>query len=138
LRQEGKLLLLMLMATVWIADSAAYFAGKRFGRHKLAPSISPGKTWEGVLGAFSAVTLYAVTICYFFNTEYWLVLLMLGITIASVMGDLIESLVKRQAGAKDSGSILPGHGGILDRVDGLTSSLPLASISLLFYNYWFA
>jgi len=129
------------MATVWIADSAAYFAGKRFGRHKLAPSISPGKTWEGVLGACIAVALYAVAICYFFDTEYWLVLLMLGITIASVMGDLIESLFKRQAGAKDSGSILPGHGGILDRVDGLTSSLPLVTFLLLipfYYNHWFA
>ncbi len=141
LRQVGPLLLLTMMATVWIADSAAYFAGKRFGRHKLAPSISPGKTWEGVLGACIAVALYAVAICYFFNTEYWLVLLMLGITIASVMGDLIESLVKRQAGAKDSGSILPGHGGILDRVDGLTSSLPLVTFLLLipfYYNHWFA
>jgi phosphatidate cytidylyltransferase len=130
-----------MMAAVWIADSAAYFAGKRFGRHKLAPSISPGKTWEGVLGACIAVTLYAGSICYFFNTEYWLVLLMLGITIASVMGDLVESLVKRQAGAKDSGSILPGHGGILDRVDGLTSSLPLVTFLLLipfYYNHWFA
>lgn len=141
LRQVGPLLLLTMMAAVWIADSAAYFVGKRFGRHKLAPSISPGKTWEGVLGACIAVTFYTGGICYFFNTEYWLVLLMLGITIASVMGDLVESLVKRQAGAKDSGSILPGHGGILDRVDGLTSSLPLVTFLLLipfYYNHWFA
>lgn len=140
LRQVGPLLLLTMMVTVWIADSAAYFAGKCFGRHKLAPSISPGKTWEGVLGACLAVTLYAVSICYFFKTEYWLVILMLGITVASVVGDLIESLVKRQADAKDSGAIFPGHGGILDRIDGLTSSLPLVTFLLLlpfYYRLWF-
>ena len=138
--QVGPLLLLTMMATVWIADSAAYFAGKCFGRHKLAPSISPGKTWEGVLGACLAVTLYAVSICYFFKTEYWLVILMLAITVASVVGDLIESLVKRQADAKDSGAIFPGHGGILDRIDGLTSSLPLVTFLLLlpfYYRLWF-
>lgn len=141
LRQVGPILLLSMMATVWIADTAAYFAGKRFGRHKLAPSISPGKTWEGVLGAGLAVTLYAVGVCYFFKTEYWLVILMLGITVASIVGDLIESLVKRQADAKDSGFIFPGHGGILDRIDGLTSSLPLVTFLLLlplYYRYWFA
>jgi phosphatidate cytidylyltransferase len=140
LRQVGPLLLLTIMMTVWIADSAAYFAGKRFGRHKLAASISPGKTWEGVWGACIAVALYAIAICYFFETEYWLLLLMLAVTVASVIGDLVESLFKRQAEVKDSGTIFPGHGGILDRIDGLTSSLPLVTFLLLlpvYYNHWF-
>ncbi len=132
--------LLMLMAILWISDTAAYLCGKQWGRRKLAPSISPGKTWEGVAGALVAVTLY-----------YWLIsvtafaghaalqgviglVVFLVLTVLGVEGDLFESWVKRTAGAKDSGTVLPGHGGILDRVDALTSSMPAAALLLA----WFA
>lgn len=138
-------LLLALMAVVWLADSAAYFTGRRFGRHKLAPAISPGKTWEGVLGGLVAVTLYGgllfqltvlphrlfgdgVVGLMLFITALWL------LTCFSVLGDLFESWMKRQAGLKDSGSLLPGHGGLLDRIDALTSTLPLATLALIMAN----
>ena len=129
-------LLLMVMAAVWIADSAAYFSGKRFGKHKLAPQISPGKTWEGVLGAWLAVTVYGLILCYSLSLTYWVIVGLFCITVLSIMGDLLESLVKRQAGVKDSGSLLPGHGGVLDRVDGLTSSLPLVMFFIYFPTYY--
>jgi phosphatidate cytidylyltransferase len=117
------------MATVWIADSAAYFAGSAYGRHKLAPAISPGKTWEGVLGAWIAVTLYGLILCWAKGLNLWWVVGLWGITLLSIMGDLFESLLKRQAGLKDSGSILPGHGGVLDRIDGLLPALPVAAFA---------
>jgi phosphatidate cytidylyltransferase len=136
MRDISPWLLLIVMATVWIADSAAYFAGKRFGKHKLAPQISPGKTWEGVLGAWLAVSLYGLILCVSLNLTYWTIIGLLGITILSIMGDLFESLIKRQAGVKDSGDLLPGHGGVLDRIDGLTSSLPLAMFFIYFPTYY--
>jgi len=129
-------LLLLAMAAVWIADSAAYFSGKRFGKHKLAPQISPGKTWEGVLGAWLAVTIYGLILCYSLSLTYWVIVGLFGITVLSIMGDLLESLVKRQAGVKDSGCLLPGHGGVLDRIDGLTSSLPLVMFFIYFPTYF--
>lgn len=129
----------MILMAVWIADSAAYFAGKRFGKHKLAPLISPGKTWEGVLGAWVAVSIYGVCLCLFLGIsrhyyQFWIIVGLWGITISSIIGDLLESLVKRQASVKDSGTLLPGHGGVLDRIDGLTASLPLALSIIL--PYW--
>jgi len=132
-------LLLVILVAIWIADSAAYFAGKRFGKHKLAPKISPGKTWEGVLGAWAGVSLYGFILCYWCSLTYWYVVGLWGLTVLSIMGDLLESLIKRQANLKDSGSLLPGHGGIMDRIDGLTSSLPLAAFFLyfpLYYRIW--
>lgn len=124
--------LLSLMALVWLADSAAYFAGKTFGRHKLAPSISPGKTWEGVAGALVAVTAYAFLLP--INTLWQLHLPMWGVlgvvwslTAVSIVGDLLESWFKRQAGVKDSSQLLPGHGGILDRIDSLIAVLAVAA-----------
>lgn len=130
-------LLLVLLATIWIADSAAYFAGKKFGKHRLAPSISPGKTWEGVLGALIAVTIFGVIMYFTFNLNsiaifpaLWL------ITSFGVIGDLFESMLKRQANLKDSGQILPGHGGILDRIDGIIPSLPIAILAIYAYNLW--
>jgi phosphatidate cytidylyltransferase len=132
-------LLLALMAIVWIADTAAYFAGRRFGRRKLAPSISPGKTWEGVYGALFAVGAYALAMLPFAaNGGYaraltigavaaWVVLVLL-LAALSIAGDLFESLLKRQRGLKDSGSVLPGHGGILDRIDALTAAMPAAAL----------
>lgn len=125
-------MLLGVLATVWLADSAAYFAGKKFGRHKLAPEISPGKTWEGVAGAILAVTLYGLLLNHYLYYSHWIIVGLWLIVILSVMGDLFESLLKRQAGVKDSSHLLPGHGGVLDRIDGLVSTLPL----VLFYIYF--
>lgn len=125
-------LLLGVLATVWLADSAAYFSGKRFGRHKLAPEISPGKTWEGVAGAMLAATIYGLALCHFLHYTRWLILGLWLIVVLSIMGDLFESLLKRQAGVKDSSHLLPGHGGVLDRIDGLIPTLPL----VLFYIYF--
>lgn len=138
LRKVSPLVVLGLMAAVWIADSAAYFSGKAFGRHKLAPAISPGKTWEGVAGAMVAVTLYGLALSAIFDISAWLVVGLWGVTVLSIVGDLFESLLKRQAGLKDSGHILPGHGGVLDRIDGLTSTLPLAAFYLHFPLYYMA
>ena len=125
------LLLLGTIATVSIADSAAYFAGKRFGRHKLAPEISPGKTWEGVFGALFAVTVYGIVLCYYRQFSPWLIVCLWLLVVLSIIGDLVESLLKRKADLKDSGQLLPGHGGILDRIDGLMPTLPIT----LFFIY---
>src|SRR5450759_1520436 len=113
----------------------AYFAGRKFGKNKLAPSISPSKTWEGVAGAMLGVAAY-VLVAWSFSRFSFAVLP--GLLVASwcwvglaVFGDLFESSIKRQAGVKDSGALLPGHGGLLDRIDALTSTLPLAALALL-------
>jgi len=131
------LLLLMVLGLIWIADIAAYFTGRAFGRHKLAPGISPGKTWEGVAGAFACTMIYAI-ICAtaspplgaMVQGNAWLVYLGFVILLCgiSIVGDLFESSIKRQAMVKDSGNILPGHGGILDRIDSITSTLPVAAL----------
>lgn len=138
-RSTSPWLLLALMALVWVCDIAAYFTGKAWGRHKLAPSISPGKTWEGVWGAFTGVMIYAL-ICFavlrHFNPDdsfgslsiIVILLAALGLAVISIVGDLFESWMKRGAGLKDSSNLLPGHGGVLDRIDALTSSLPIASL----------
>jgi phosphatidate cytidylyltransferase len=125
-------LLLGVLATVWLADSAAYFAGKRFGRHKLASEISPGKTWEGVAGAMLAATIYGLALCNYMHYTRWLILGLWLIVVLSIMGDLFESLLKRQAGLKDSSHLLPGHGGVLDRIDGLIPTLPLVLLYIYF------
>lgn len=134
LREQTPNLLLVVVGVVVIADSAAYFAGRRFGRRKLAPAISPGKTWEGAVGAWLAVTLYALLVHYLWSDTCGLQCLpqvlaafwaLFGL---SVVGDLLESWLKRQAGVKDSGALLPGHGGVLDRIDSLTAVLPAAAL----------
>lgn len=144
LRQQGNSVMLALMVVVWLSDTAAYFAGKAWGKHKLAPSISPGKTWEGVVGALVAVTVYGVIWWWVAqqggggamgarvrqSPTTWLPLLW-ALTALGVLGDLMESWLKRCAGVKDSGVILPGHGGVLDRVDALTSTLPLAMLWIM-------
>ena len=144
LREIAALLILWLLSVVWVADTAAYFCGKKFGKRKLVPDISPGKTLEGVYGAFFAVSVYAIAIiaingnhnvsafgkaipAYLLLAAHWF------ITGLSIVGDLFESLLKRQAGVKDSGTILPGHGGVLDRIDGLISTLP-AMAFFIFYG----
>ena len=134
-------LMLAAMALVWVADIAAYFAGRAFGKHKLAPTISPGKTWEGVAGAVVGVLIYGgivLTVSPLGEVlsnklpfaPPLLTLMLVLLTAVSVMGDLFESLLKRQAGIKDSSNLLPGHGGVLDRIDALTSTLPLAALIL--------
>ena len=132
LRVPGPGVLLAILAVVWIADIAAYFSGKAFGKHKLAPAISPGKTWEGAIGAGLGVVLYgsALRIVYAFEPvgmPLW-ILCLLAVTAISIVGDLYESLLKRQAGIKDSSNVLPGHGGVLDRIDSLTSTLPVVAL----------
>ena len=127
--------LLLFMSIVWIADTAAYIAGKQLGKHKLAPLISPGKTWEGAAGAAVAVAIYYLVLqvtvsadARYFEGFYGL-LVFIAIFVLSVEGDLFESLLKRQVGLKDSGQLLPGHGGILDRIDGLTATMPAAALA---------
>jgi phosphatidate cytidylyltransferase len=124
--------LLAIVGVVWVADTAAYFCGRAFGRRKLAPQISPGKTWEGAIGAAVAVTVYWVglawTLPQLTGALVSGLVLVLIMTVVSVEGDLFESWMKRVAGVKDSGALLPGHGGVLDRVDALTSTVPLAAV----------
>lgn len=123
-------LLLVVMMVVWIADSAAYFTGRRFGKHKLAPAISPGKTWEGVGGALAGVSAFSVGVVLLAGASWWIVLAFWGLAVLSIVGDLFESWMKRVAGIKDSGVILPGHGGVLDRIDGLIPTLPAAALCI--------
>lgn len=134
LRAIDPFLLLGFMSAIWISDTAAYFSGRAWGKHRLAPGISPGKTWEGVAGALAAVFIYALVWNYSTADESrikLLIPLLLLLAAMGIIGDLFESLMKRHAGVKDSGNILPGHGGILDRIDALTSTLPIAILSLL-------
>ena len=133
LRQAGAGALIAVMAVAWVADIAAYFVGRACGRHKLAPAISPGKTWEGALGGSVAVLVYGFALApklppVLSSQPALLALVLLLLTATSVIGDLFESLLKRQAGLKDSSAVLPGHGGVLDRIDSLTSILPLVAL----------
>lgn len=135
LHDRSPLLLLAVMALVWVADIAAYFTGRAFGKHKLAPAISPGKTWEGVAGAVIGVLAYGFAVTPFLPIVQHIDRLVLAgflllLTALSILGDLFESLAKRQVGAKDSSQLLPGHGGILDRIDSQTSTLPLVALCL--------
>ncbi len=133
--QRMPLLLLAVMAVIWVADTAAYFVGRRFGRRRLAPLVSPGKTWEGVIGACAAVLLYWALLtlpAYSLMPDLgqWRVLLTFVVmTGLGILGDLFESWMKREAGVKDSGTVLPGHGGILDRIDALVAALPFAALA---------
>jgi phosphatidate cytidylyltransferase len=129
--------LLAVLALTWVADTTAFFVGRAWGRRKLAPGISPGKTLEGAAGAVVGVSIYAI-ICatllpdlqQFARGAAWLAILAAAVLLAvmSILGDLFESAIKRQAGAKDSGTLLPGHGGVLDRIDSATSTLPVAAL----------
>ena len=125
--------LLGVMGLVWVADISAYFTGRLFGKNKLAPRISPGKTWEGVAGAMLGALVYAVWVMSVsgLSQRYSLILFTIVGVALSVIGDLFESAIKRLAGVKDSGTLLPGHGGLLDRIDGLTSTLPFAALVLI-------
>ena len=127
--ERGPVLTLMMMVLVWLADSGAYFAGRQWGKTKLAPAISPGKTWEGVYGGlFSSLVFAAIAGMLFSKSVSWTLMFMLVAGVAvlfSVAGDLLESLMKRHSGIKDSGQLIPGHGGIFDRIDGLVAAAPV-------------
>jgi phosphatidate cytidylyltransferase len=131
---SGRYYLLFLLVLVWVADSAAYFSGRLWGTNKLAPRISPGKTWEGVWGALIAGLVLGVLGVILFGVQgsRWVAFVALcAATVAfSILGDLAESAFKRQSGLKDSGQLLPGHGGILDRVDSLTAAAPVFMLGL--------
>jgi phosphatidate cytidylyltransferase len=128
-QEQGSTWLLGLLVLIWLADSGAYFAGRLFGRHRLANKVSPGKTWEGVAGAFVVTVAAAASIMLATDQPARLivatVLLVVLTLVASIIGDLYESAVKRAAGVKDSSHLLPGHGGVLDRIDSLTAAAPV-------------
>ncbi|MBE1277293.1 phosphatidate cytidylyltransferase [Enterovibrio baiacu] len=128
----GAKLVLMVCLLVWAADTGAYFAGKRFGKRKMAPSVSPNKTIEGLIGGLVASVLVTTGVAHLFSIPfssiYTLGAIALVTSFASVLGDLAESMFKRVAGVKDSGRILPGHGGILDRIDSLTAAFPVFTV----------
>lgn len=132
LRSSGTEWLLHVLLLVWLADIGAYFSGRRFGRRKLAPRVSPGKSWEGVYGGLVAAALLALVSSIWLTTDagqvVWLVIATLLVTLVSVLGDLFESMLKRFRNIKDSSQLLPGHGGILDRIDSLTAAVPLFAL----------
>lgn len=128
---QGLLVTFWAMGLVWAADSAAYFAGRAIGGPKLAPAISPKKTWSGFLGGMIGATVGAFGLVWLFNLPVQLAYVTPLLAILSVLGDLYESNLKRQAGVKDSGKVLPGHGGLLDRLDGLVFVAPPAALLVL-------
>jgi phosphatidate cytidylyltransferase len=148
LKLMGTNFLLSVLLLVWVADISAYFAGRRWGRHKLAPHISPGKSWEGLIGGVIGVFFLSIMWLYLddvfpilqesvfqkLHAHGWLMFVtsILFLTLMSVMGDLVESMVKRSAGAKDSSRLLPGHGGVLDRLDAMLPVLPIAMMLILY------
>jgi phosphatidate cytidylyltransferase len=136
---RGPYVLLYLFVLIWGADSGAYFAGKLWGKTKLAPRVSPGKSWQGLAGALFLTVLIAPLFLYLFPAPaptFWMVEALALVTVLfSVLGDLFESMLKRNAGVKDSGKLIPGHGGLLDRIDSLTAAAPIfASGCLLLFK----
>jgi phosphatidate cytidylyltransferase len=131
--ESGPKLVVFLLVLIWVADSGAYFSGLRWGRAKLAPAISPGKTREGLYGALAGAVVCGVLLAWLLGTEKSLllaVILSVVTVLFSVVGDLLESVFKRKAGVKDSGNLLPGHGGVLDRIDSLTAASPIFLVGL--------
>lgn len=131
----GSVLIMLLMLLIWGADTAAYFAGKKWGKRKLANHVSPGKTWEGTIAGIFASIVIAIAYVIVSNKNLDESIIFIGIAIltviGSVFGDLMESIVKREAGQKDSGNILPGHGGVMDRIDSLTAASPIFVCGLI-------
>jgi len=131
-QESGQWLLVLLIAVVACADIGGFFAGRRWGRHKLAVNVSPGKTWEGFAGGVAANIILAALIASIWQGSllFWLALI-IPTSLVSVLGDLLESMLKRHRGVKDSSALLPGHGGVLDRIDSLTSAAPVFALALL-------
>jgi phosphatidate cytidylyltransferase len=128
-QRDGIYSLLFVLLLIWGADTAAYFSGKKWGSTKMAPRVSPNKTMQGLYGALIFSVLFAILALWFFHLPYsmwvWAILLSIVTVIFSIIGDLFESMMKREAGLKDSGKLLPGHGGLLDRIDSLLSAAPV-------------
>jgi len=137
--QLGNWLILAVMVLVWGADIGAYFSGRAFGKRKLAPKVSPGKSWEGVFGGLIACLVITVVVGAFrgwSGSQFFLGLLGAAVVVLiSVVGDLTESMFKRQSGIKDSSNLLPGHGGVLDRIDSLTAAIPVFAVLLWAANW---
>jgi phosphatidate cytidylyltransferase len=132
LHPHGQLLLLYLLVLIAAADVGAYFGGRRFGHRKLAPHVSPGKTWEGFAAGMLAAATVGVAGAFLFDMPFWPWLFLCElVALVSVVGDLTESMFKRHVGLKDSGKLLPGHGGLLDRIDSLTAAAPTFLLGLL-------
>ncbi|MDG1945361.1 MAG: phosphatidate cytidylyltransferase [Halioglobus sp.] len=138
---QGGMLVVMMVIVVAAADIGAYFAGKRFGEHKLAGQVSPAKTWEGFWGGVVACVLLALLLFYLLPDHaahiglVSVVAVIITTGLASVVGDLTVSMVKRESGVKDSGSLLPGHGGVLDRLDSLSAAAPVYTLGLLLVGW---
>ena len=133
--QSGQWLLLLAIVIIVLADVGGFFAGKYFGKHKLAPIISPGKTWEGFVGGLLLEGVLVGSLVWYLSdhvTVLGLSLLVIPVALYSVLGDLFESMIKRHSGVKDSGRLLPGHGGVLDRIDGVMAGLPMFGLILPF------
>jgi phosphatidate cytidylyltransferase len=134
---QGEWLILFMLALVAAADIGAYFSGTRFGRNKLAPAVSPGKSWEGFCGGILSSVILALLVWYCarppLSLGVWLAIAV-GTVLASILGDLTESMVKRYRGVKDSGSLLPGHGGVMDRLDSISAAAPIFALGLLLAN----
>lgn len=143
LHKQGMVYVLSLLVLIWVADIAAYFAGRAFGKAKLAPRVSPGKTWAGAIGGMVAAALWMMISANWLGSFAadvlqhggWVATAALGVALAalSIVGDLFESLLKRRAAVKDSSQLLPGHGGVYDRIDAL---LPVAPVALLLSGTW--
>lgn len=134
---EGEWLILLLLLLVWGADTGAYFTGRALGKRKLMPRVSPGKTLEGVYGGLVVCVVIAAIYAFFrelsLNSAVFLMLLAVLTAVASVLGDLFESMFKRERGIKDSGTLLPGHGGVLDRIDSITAAAPIFLLGLIYF-----
>lgn len=134
----GGWLLLLMFVVIWGADVGAYAFGKAMGKHKLAPVVSPNKTWEGALGGLVTAMVLSTIAAFFIGLSFslaWFMLLAMVLVVVSVIGDLFESMLKRQAGIKDSSQILPGHGGLLDRLDSTLSVAPFFIVALLIFKH---
>ena len=132
-------LMLILFIIIWGSDTTAYFSGRLLGKRKLLPNVSPGKSWAGFWGAFITSVVIALvcmfTVEQFSHNRIFVLALFILTMLFSVLGDLVESMYKRQAGLKDSGHIFPGHGGLLDRIDSLTAAAPLFFLGLMGYSF---
>lgn len=135
LTDNNLLLILYVFLLVWVADIGAYFSGRKFGKAKLAPRVSPGKSWAGVWGGMAAVALFALVVSQALGADAGqsIALIIISVVTAavSVLGDLFESMLKRFRGIKDSSQLLPGHGGIMDRIDSLTAAIPIFTLLLI-------